>query len=266
MLTITSASNPRIKELRALHNRKAREDTGLCLVEGIRPVGEACEAGAVLEGLYYAPDLLTSAYALELVRQQAAGGIAIYQLSADLFRQVADKDNPQGIIAVVRRPLTPLESLTPDACPWVVALSSPQDPGNIGTILRTMDAAGARGLVLLDQAADPTHPAAVRASMGALFWQPVSLASWGEFLPWARAGGYHLYGTSAHGAIPYARVESYRRPAVLLLGSEREGLTEAQREACELLVALPMHGRATSLNLAVAAGIMLYDMERKLTD
>lgn len=263
MNLLTSAANPHIKQLRALRTRKAREETGLCLVEGIRPVGEAVEAGAGIEALYYAPDLLTSAYALELVSAQAARGAAIYALSAALFRQIADKDNPQGIIAVARRPLVPLQSLNPADCPWVVALASPQDPGNIGTILRTMDAAGARGLVLLDDAADPTHPAAVRASMGALFWQPVALAAWGAFLAWARAGGYHLVGTSARGALPHTEVERYPRPVVLLLGSEREGLSDAQRAACELLVRLPMHGKSTSLNLAVAAGVMLYEMERK---
>ncbi len=263
MNQLTSAANPHIKLLRSLRTRKAREETGLCLVEGIRPVGEACEAGAEVSALYYAPDLLTSPYANELILQQAARGAAIYTLSAALFRQIADKDNPQGIIAAVKRPLVALDTLTPADCPWVVALVSPQDPGNIGTILRTMDAAGARGLVLLDEPADPTHPAAVRASMGALFWQPVALAKWDDFIAWARRGGYHLYGTSAHGAIPHAEVERYQRPAVLLLGSEREGLSDVQRAACELLVSLPMHGRSTSLNLAVAAGVMLYEMERK---
>lgn len=264
MTLLTSAANPHIKQLRALRTRKAREETGLCLVEGIRPVGEAVEAGAGIAALYYAPDLLTSAYALDLIGAQAARGVEVHTLSAPLFRQIADKDNPQGIIAAVRRPLVPLDKLTPADCPWVVALASPQDPGNIGTILRTMDAAGARGLVLLDDAADPTHPAAVRASMGALFWQPMALARWEEFLAWARAGGCHIVGTSARGAVPHTQVERYWRPAVLLLGSEREGLSDTERAACELLVRLPMHGKSTSLNLAVAAGVMLYEMERKL--
>lgn len=264
MILITSAANPKIKELRALRQRKAREETGLCLVEGIRPVGVAFEAGAEVAALYYAPDLLTSDYARGLIQSQEGRGLSVYPVVADLFRTLADKDNPQGLIALVRRPQTALTELTPTNFGWGVALVSPQDPGNIGTILRTLDGVGAAGLILLDDAADPTHPAAIRASMGTLFSHPVAQAGWDEFAAWARRHAYHLYGTSAHGATAYTNVASYERPAILLLGSEREGLTDEQRSACEQLISLPMHGRATSLNLAVAAGVMLYDMLVKL--
>ncbi|MHB1357730.1 MAG: TrmH family RNA methyltransferase [Anaerolineae bacterium] len=264
MPLITSTTNPKIKELRALRQRKARQETGLCLVEGIRAVGEALEAGAEVTALYYAPDLLTSDYARGLIQAQEQRGTNVYPVAADLFRTLADKDNPQGLIAVVRRPQVTLAELTPANLSWGVALVSPQDPGNIGTILRTLDSVGADGLILLEDFADPTHPAAIRASMGTLFWHPVVQASWTEFAAWARRHGYHLYGTSAHGAADYTQVARYERPAILLLGSEREGLSDEQRAACERLISLPMHGRATSLNLAVAAGVMLYDMLRKL--
>jgi TrmH family RNA methyltransferase len=264
MIPITSAANPKIKELRALRQRKAREESGLCLVEGIRAVGEAFEAGVEVAALYYAPDLLTSDYARGLIQTQEARGLSIFPLAADLFRTLADKDNPQGLIALVRRPQITLAELIPANFGWGVALVSPQDPGNIGTILRTLDSVGADGLILLEDAADPNHPAAIRASMGTLFWHPVVQAGWTEFAAWAQLHAYHLYGTSAHGAIPYTDVTHYGRPAILLLGSEREGLTDDQRATCDQLISLPMHGRATSLNLAVAAGVMLYDMLRKL--
>ena len=264
MQTLTSAANPKIKELRALRQRKAREETGLCLVEGIRAVGEAFEAGAEVAALYYAPDLLTSDYARGLIRSQEGRGLSVYPVAAELFRTLAEKDNPQGLIALVRRPLTALTELNPANFGWGVALVSPQDPGNIGTIVRTLDGVGAAGLILLDESADPSHPAAIRASMGTLFWHPVAQASWDEFVAWARRHAYHVYGTSAHGATDYTDVTHYERPAILLLGSEREGLTDDQRAACEQLISLPMHGRATSLNLAVAAGVMLYEMLRKL--
>jgi RNA methyltransferase, TrmH family len=264
MNPITSAANPRIKELRALRQRKEREESGLCLVEGIRVVGEALEAGAEVTALYYAPDLLTSDYALGLIRLQEERGTSVLPVAAELFRTLTDKDNPQGLIALVRRPLIALAGLAPSNLSWGVALVSPQDPGNIGTIIRTLDAVGAAGLILIDEAADPTHPAAVRASMGTLFWHPLVLTNWDEFVTWAHHHSYHLYGTSAHNAIPYTEVTSYQRPAILLLGSEREGLTEEQRAVCERLICLPMLGHATSLNLAVAAGVMLYEILRNL--
>jgi TrmH family RNA methyltransferase len=153
-----------------------------------------------------------------------------------------------------------LSGLTPRSFPWGVALVEPQDPGNVGTILRTIDAVGASGLILLEDSVDPYHATAVRASMGVLFWHPVVTASFVEFVGWARNGGYHVYGTSAHAERDYREVELYRRPLILLMGSEREGLLDEQAAICEQLVRLPMTGRVTSLNLAVATGVMLYEV------
>jgi TrmH family RNA methyltransferase len=257
---LTSLSDPKIKQIRALRQRKAREESGLFLVEGIRPVGEAVEAGASLAYLCYAPDQLTSDYAHQLIQAQQANGLPVYAVAEGVFEALADKENPQGIIAVARRPSLTLENLTADSSPWVVALVSPQDPGNIGAILRTVDAVGASALLLLDQSADPYHPRAVRASMGTLFWHPMVMATFAQFVSWAKAHGYHIYGTSAHGSTPYQQVARYERPAALLLGSEREGLSAEQAACCQQLIRLPMRGRATSLNLAVAAGVMLYAM------
>ncbi len=141
-----------------------------------------------------------------------------------------------------------------------MALVAPQDPGNIGAILRTIDAVGASGLLLLDSSASPYHPNAVRASMGTLFWHPVVQASFPDFAGWARGSGYTIYGTSAHGSLDYRHVERYARPAILLLGSERQGLSPDQVACSDFLLQLPMRGRASSLNLAVAAGVLLYAM------
>ncbi len=264
MISLTSSNNPKIKQIRALRQRKAREESGLFLVEGIRPVGEACEAGALLAYLCYSPDRLTSDYARELIRAQEARGVPVYAVAETVFETLADKENPQGILAVVHRPRLTLEDLTPDNFSWGVALVSPQDPGNIGTISRTIDAVGASGLLLLEASADPYHPTAVRASMGTLFWHPVVRATFAEFLAWARRHGYHIYGTSAHGSTPYQQIAHYERPAILLMGSERQGLTPEQAASCHQLIRIPMHGHATSLNLAVAAGVMLYAMLERL--
>jgi TrmH family RNA methyltransferase len=260
MSLITSRSNPKVKQARALRQHKARQANALFLVEGIRHVGEAIEAKAAIDAIYYAPDLLKSEFGLQLVESQEKAGIPCYALSPDVFASLAEKENPQGILAVVRQKPARLEELNPRNFDWGVALVSPQDPGNLGTILRAIDAAGASGLILLDEGVDPYHPNAVRASMGALFWYPTVSASFSEFAKWAPDLGYHIYGTSAHASRDFRQVHSYTRPRVLLMGSEREGLSPAQAAVCEQVIRLPMHGRATSLNLGVATGIFLYAM------
>jgi TrmH family RNA methyltransferase len=180
------------------------------------------------------------------------------------FTDLAGKENPQGILAVVRQPSWQLGDLTVENFKWGVALVAPQDPGNIGTILRTIDAVGASGLLLLDDpdnsqfCADPYHPSSVRASMGAIFWYPVVSASFADFVSWAQSCGYHIYGTSAHASLDYRAVDTFKNPLILLMGSEREGLTSAQSDVCEVMLSLPMKGRVTSINLAVATGVMLY--------
>lgn len=256
---LTNPRNPDIRQARRLHQRAVRDETGLFLVEGIRHVGEAVAAGAQIAYFCYAPDLLKSEFAHDLLEKQRRAGARIYALAPDVFRSLAEKDNPQGILAVVRRPHLQLANLQPQTHPWLVALVSPQDPGNIGAVMRTIDAVGASGLILLDGGADPGHPNAVRASLGALFWMPVVAATFAEFAPWAKAAGYRLVGTSEKAAVDY-RAADYTRPLILLMGSEREGLTPAQEAACDVMVCLPMAGRVTSLNLAVATGVMLYAM------
>jgi RNA methyltransferase, TrmH family len=260
MERISSRSNPKVKDVRALRQRKTRQERGLFLVEGIRHVGEAVDAGALLDSIFFASELLTSDYARELVRTQAERGVPCYEITAEVFDSLADKENPQGILAVARIAEKRLSDLSGENFPWGVALVSPQDPGNVGAILRTLDAVGARGMLLLESSVDLYHPGTVRASMGTLFWHPVVHATFDEFADWAQQAGYHIYGTSAHGAVDYRSVTHYERPCILLLGSERQGLTAGQTAVCEKLISMPMRGRVTSLNLAVAAGVMLYAM------
>jgi TrmH family RNA methyltransferase len=260
MELISSRNNPKIKQVRALHQRKARQEARLFLVEGIRHVGEAIEAGSAVEAIYYAPELLKSEFASLLVAAQTEKGVACYATSPEVFNSLAEKENPQGILAVVRQSERRLDELNPGNFSWGVALVSPQDPGNLGAILRTVDAVGASGLILLESSVDIYNPAAVRASMGTLFWYPVVQATFTNFQGWVTGNGYHVYGSSAHADNDYLQTRLYLSPRILLLGSEREGLTPEQQSVCESVVRLPVHGRATSLNLAVAAGILLYAM------
>lgn len=259
MDTITSQANPKIKQARALRQRKERDASGLFLVEGIHHVGEAVEAGATVEYICYAPDLLTSAFANDLIARASARNIPCYPTSAQVFESLAEKENPTGLIAVVRKPIQNLKSQTPNPKSQFVALVSPQDPGNIGAILRTIDAVGASGLLLLDGGADPFQPNAVRASMGAILHVPVVSASFEEFSEWAKQGGFNVVGASAKASADY-RAADYKRPLILLLGSEQKGLSPEQTAVCDQMIRLPMQGKVSSLNLAVAAGVMLYEV------
>lgn len=271
MTTLLSRNNPRIKQIRKLlAHRKERESTRLFVVEGIHHVGEAIAAQAELAYLCYAPDLLSSDFARQLLGEQTQLGLPCLAVDGDTFSGISGKDNPQGIMAVVKQPDLQLHSLNSPHFTWGVALVAPQDPGNIGAILRTIDAVGASGLLLLDDplnnqfSADPYHPSSVRASMGTIFWYPPISTSFSDFQNWGKAQNYKIYGTSAHASMDYREIERFEQPLVLLMGSERLGLTASQSAICDVMLGIPMHGRVTSLNLAVATGVMLYSISQKL--
>src|SRR4030066_450181 len=263
MKNLFSRNNPKIKQIhQLLSQRKHRDSSRLFVVEGIRHVGEACAARAGVEYLCYAPEMLTSDFALQLIQQQSDLGIPCYPVEKGTFTGLVSKDNPQGSLTVVRQPNLQLDSLSRGNFKWGVALVAPQDPGNIGSILRTIDAVGASGLLLLDEpanqqfSADPYHPSSVRASMGAIFWYPVVSTTFTSFVQWADLHAYHVCGTSAHSCQDYRDFRKVELPMVLLMGSERQGLTAAQSVACEVMLRMPMKGRVSSLNLAVATGVM----------
>ena len=271
MTTLTSRNNPKIKQIRQLlGQRKEREASGLFVVEGIRHVGEAIAAHANVEFICYAPDLLESDFAKGLIQEQLQLGIPSFAVDGDTFSSLAGKENPQGILAVVKQHHQNLDNMSPENFTWGVALVAPQDPGNIGTILRTIDAVGASGLILLDDpvnnqySADPYHPSSVRASMGSIFWYPLVSATFSNFLQWVNKCRYKVYGTSTHAEQDYRQVEPVECPLILLMGSEREGLTTSQSDVCDVMLKIPMRGRVTSLNLAIATGVMFYTIADKL--
>lgn len=249
---ITSSSNPLVKQARSLRQKKARRESGLFLVEGIHHVGEAVEAGWDVETVLYAPDLLTSKFAHDLITRLDSPPQPV---TPQVMESLADKENPQGILAIVRQRQTRLDELRQVA--HAVVLVSPQDPGNVGTILRTMDGVGADALFLLEGGVELYHPSVVRSSMGALFWKPVVQTSFDQFVRWARRGKCQLIGTSAHADVEYHTLVP-QSPWVLVLGNEQKGLSREQMDACDVTVSLPMLGRVSSLNLSVAAGVLLY--------
>jgi len=256
-MIITSQNNPRIKQIRALRQRKARDQTGLAFIEGIRIVAEAAALPDTIETLVVAPELLNSPFAQELALAQQNKGIPCLEVTAEVFGSLSVKERPQGIGAVIRQRWETLEqiALSNEFC-WV-ALDAVQDPGNLGTILRTCDAVGCSGLILLGQSTDPYDTTALRASMGAIFTQRLVKASFADFVAWKQRHGYTVVGTSGAAASDYQSA-AYRFPIILLMGSERLGLSPDQQAVCDLVVSLPMVGHADSLNLAVATGVMLY--------
>ena len=256
---ITSSANPTVRQIRALRQRKERERTGQFFIEGVRLVGEAVQMGADVEVLVVAPDLLDSPFARELVSQQIAARTRIIEVSADVFTELSQKDGPQGLAAVARQRWVPLADIWLGPPPGWVALMEPADPGNLGTILRTADAVGVAGVILLGAATDPYDPAALRASMGAIFAVQLARASFAEFATWKYDRGAFLVGASDKAATDYQAI-TYPQPLVLLMGSERQGLSPAQQALCDLMVSLPMRGRSDSLNLAVATSVLLYEM------
>ncbi|MGW8251247.1 MAG: TrmH family RNA methyltransferase [Anaerolineales bacterium] len=263
---ITSRSNSKIRSARALKQRKLRDERKSFLVEGIHLVGAAVEAGAQIEAIFYAPDLLTSQYALDLIDQAREMGVDCYSTTSEVFASMASKEHPQGILAVVEQSERKLSGLIPENFPLDVACVAPQDPGNVGAILRTIDAVSASGLILLNGGVDVYHPTAVRASMGAIFRQPVVRATFHAFATWVETNGYHIYGSSSQGSQDYREIERYSLPLILLLGSEGQGLTEKQAGICDNILRIPMAGKVTSLNLAVSAGVLLYDILGKIVE
>jgi TrmH family RNA methyltransferase len=256
---VTAFSNTTVKLLRSLRDKKARRAEGLFLAEGLRILAEARDSGRLPEIVAFSSEGAKHPLAAEIIAAtEAAGGDAI-ETSADVLSKMSGKDNPQMLLGAYRQPDTSLAQIDRSKADlWIVAQAL-RDPGNIGTILRTGDAVGAGGLILVDDSADPYSVEAVRASMGAIFTQQVAAARWAEFLAWLRGGEGQLVGTSLKATHDYLEAE-YRRPCFLLMGNEQQGLPADYEAECDLLVKIPMAGRADSLNAAIAAAVMAFQV------
>jgi TrmH family RNA methyltransferase len=259
---ITAFSNPLIKRVRNLRDKRHRREEGLFLAEGLRILTEAREAGRLPEYLFYAAESAGHPLVLALIEAtEGAGGEAI-ETNADILSKLSGKDNPGTVIGVYPEFAVALGDLDRAASPiWLVA-ERLRDPGNLGTILRTGDAVGAGGLILLNECVDPFSVEAVRASMGALFTVPVARASWEDFRDWLRGGPGQLVGLSLDTEVDY-QAPAYAAPTFLLTGNEAQGMPETMAAECDLLVRIPMLGKADSLNAAVATAVMAYQVLNK---
>jgi len=262
---ITSTANERIKQIRKLRERKERQQSGLFYIEGLRIVGEAVQQGADVEALIVAPQLLKGEFSSRLVGEQEREGTLIIEVSEQVFESFALRDGPKGLAAVVRQHWEELKDVNLKNDDIWVALDAVQDPGNLGTILRTLDSAGGCGVILLDNATDPYDPTAVRASMGSVFSQRLVRASFTEFYEWKQACGVYVLGASGAAKMDY-HYTHYPPAIVLLMGNERQGLQQQHLRLCDQIVRIPMIGRSDSLNLAVSTAIIVYEIFNQRRD
>lgn len=256
---ITGFSNETVKRVRSLRDKKHRRAEGLFLAEGLRILAEAEEAGFLPEMLFYARESAAHPIVQRLVAATEAAGGDVIETIPDILHKLSGKENPQAVIGVYAERPTPLAAIDRGAADiWLVAQAL-RDPGNLGTMLRTGDAVGAGGLILIDDCVDPFSVEAVRASMGALFTQRIATARWPEFLEWLRGGTGMLVGTSLNTSTDYQE-PNYPRPTFILTGNEARGLPAEYETQCDLLVKMPMRGKADSLNAAVATAVMAYEV------
>ena len=256
---ITSYSNDTVKLLRSLRDKKARRAEGLFLAEGLRILAEARDSGFLPKIIAYSAAGGVHPLALEIIGMAESAGADVIETTPDILSKMSGKDNPQAILGAYCQPDTSLSALDRTRAPlWIVAQAL-RDPGNIGTIVRTGDATAAAGLILLDDSADPFSVESVRASMGAIFTQQIAIARWEEFIAWLRTGPGQLVGTSLRTDRDYLDAR-YDQPCFLLVGNESQGLPAAYEAECDLLVKIPMRCRADSLNAAVAAAIMAFQI------
>jgi TrmH family RNA methyltransferase len=256
---VTAFSNTTVKRLRALRDKKARRAEGLFLAEGLRILAEARDSGRLPEIVAFADEGAKHPLAIEIVAAAEAAGAEAIRTSDAILTKISGKDNAPLLLGAFRQPQVTLDRLDRSSSDlWLVAQAL-RDPGNLGTMLRTGDAVGAGGLILVDDCADPYSVEAVRASMGAIFTQAVASANWSEFLPWLRSGPGQLVGTSLKTDTDYLGAR-YKKPCFILVGNESQGLPSDYEAACDLLVKIPMAGRADSLNAAIAAAVMAFQI------
>lgn len=260
---ITSRTNPLIKELRALRQRKERDRKGAFFVEGIQPVLHALAAGADIELILVALERLTSPAARDAVRVATKSGRRIVQVSASVLESLCEREEPTGLAAVVRYHPASLDDLRIGPDTILTALYEIRNPGNLGSIIRTCDAVGSGAVILIGATTDPYHPTAVKASRGAIFTVPlVHLDAAEELIEWCSRARVRLV-TAHDKAEQDVWTADLSCPLVCLFGGEGEGLPSDITNA-GTPVRIPMAGAVDSLNVSVAAGILLYEARRRL--
>lgn len=253
---------PVLAAIRRLQDDRAfRDGRKLFFIEGVRNFISAVDHHYSLDTLAYSEKLLINPIARKLVRTLKRAGVPFVRLSPEQFRAVSRTERASGIAAIARQRIHKLDNISPDARQCWTVLSHIRSPGNLGTLLRTSAATGSTGFILLGSSIDPFDPMSVRAAMGALFRQVIVRATPNEFVRWVGRNDFQVVGASPDGAMEYDRF-LYKSPTVVLLGTERSGLSPDERLTCDHIVKIPMVGGIDSLNVAVAGSLLLYEIFR----
>ncbi|RXT28111.1 RNA methyltransferase [Rhizobium leguminosarum] len=261
---VTSLANPIIKDIKALTNKKSREESGTFLAEGLKLVIDAIELGWAIRTLVYAKAAKGKPLVEQMAARTVASGGLVLEVSEKVIASITRRDNPQMVVGIFEQRWTPLKSIRLSEGETWVALDRVRDPGNLGTIIRTADAAGASGIILLGETTDPFSLETVRATMGSVFAVPVARATPEEFIAWRKTAGVSVVATHLAGAVDYRTIDYRKKPVVLLMGNEQSGLPEQLAREADALARIPQQGRADSLNLAVATAVMLFEARRHL--
>ncbi|MFP1630465.1 TrmH family RNA methyltransferase [Zhengella sp. ZM62] len=259
---ITSLSNPLVKDIKALALKKYRDQSHSFLAEGQKLVIDALDAGWHIRMLVCSKAVKARADIQALAARTIAAGGDVLEVSDKVLAAISRKDNPQMVAGVFEQSHARLADIRPGGDDVWIALDRVRDPGNLGTILRTADAVGAKGVILVGETTDPFSPETVRATMGSIFAVPVARATQEQFLAWRAGWPGMVAGTHLKGSVDYRTVDFAGKPVLLVMGNESQGLPDAIAESCDALLRIPQAGRADSLNLAVATGVMLYEIRR----
>ncbi len=254
---VTSLTNPTVKSVRALHLRKERDETGLFVAEGLKIVTEAVELGHRPRILMYGQNAEGHPLLRQAIEATYSARGEVIEVTQDILAKVSRRDNPQAVVGVFEQTFTPLADLKPESANCFVALHRVRDPGNLGTIVRTADAAGCGAVILVGECCDPYSVEAVRATMGSVFAVPIVKATEAEFAGWRAGWPGSVIGTLLSADVDHRQAQ-YVKPSLVLMGNEQQGLTPDMAALCDVNVKIPMRGRADSLNLSVATGIMIY--------
>ncbi len=261
---VTSLSNPIVKDIKSLTNKKDREQSGTFIAEGLKLVIDALELGWSIRTLVYAKAVKSKPLVEQVAVKTVAKGGLVLEVSEKVLTSITRRDNPQMVVGIFEQRWARLDGLRPEVGETFVALDRVRDPGNLGTIVRTADASGASGVFLVGECTDPFSLETVRATMGSIFAVPLIKVSAEEFVSWQRQAGVDVIATHLAGAVDYRSVDYSRKPVVLLMGNEQSGLPDNLANAADRRVRIPQEGRADSLNLAVATGVMLFEARRHL--
>ncbi len=259
---ITSLANPLVKDIKALALKKYRDQHGAFIAEGLKLIIDAFELGWSIQTLVFAKAARDNASVQKVAARTVASGGTVLEVTEKVLTAITRRDNPQAVVGVFSQRLSSLDSIRPENDDVWVALDRIRDPGNLGTVIRTVDAVGAKGVILVGETTDPFSLETVRATMGSIFAVPIARATPEAFLAWRQGFPGLVAGTHLKGAVDYRSVTYARRPVLLMMGNEQQGLPENLAASCDKLLRIPQAGRADSLNLAVATGVMLFEIRR----